>query len=89
MHMRSIFSIITRIPLKRAVALVLFLTMLLGVSSAEYFNRDGIHLGIISVATVRTNPLTPVEREFMSLTNMVYEGLICGWPRMEKDDMRH
>ena len=76
MHIRSISSIITRIPLKRAAAFVLLLAMLCGTAGAEYYNRDGIHLGIISVATVRTNPLTPVEREFMSLTDMVYEGLM-------------
>lgn len=37
---------------------------------------DSLTLGIISVATTRLNPFIPVEREFMSLTSLVYEGLL-------------
>ncbi len=37
---------------------------------------DSLTLGIISVTTQRTNPLRPSEREFMSLTSLVYEGLV-------------
>lgn len=33
-------------------------------------------LGIVSVTTTRLNPLQPVEREFMSLTALVYEPLV-------------
>ena len=43
---------------------------------ASYLQDDALHLGIISVASNVTNPLDPVEREFMSLTDLMYEGLM-------------
>ena len=43
---------------------------------ASYLQDDALHLGVISVASNVTNPLDPVEREFMSLTDLMYEGLM-------------
>ena len=69
--MRSICSII----IKRALALTLAL-MLLCPSAALAATMDQIlSLGMISVKTVSLNPLTPEEREFQSLTALIYEGL--------------
>ena len=77
--MRSISSIIIRTlrRCKRFIALFAALALLLpAAGSAEYLTEKGVHLGIISVATSRVNPLTPVEREFMSITDRMYEGLM-------------
>ena len=74
--MRFISSIIIRTPLKRALALLLALALLPAAGLAEFLTDTGIHMGIISVSTTQVNPLTPVEREFMSLTDLMYEGLI-------------
>ena len=38
--------------------------------------KDALILGIVSTTTARFNPLTAVEREFMSLNALVYEGLV-------------
>ncbi|MBQ9196064.1 MAG: ABC transporter substrate-binding protein [Clostridia bacterium] len=75
--MRSITSIFTPIRHKRLLALLLaaLLTLPHG-AAAEMMTDVGVHLGIISVATTQINPLTPVEREFMSLTGLIYEGLM-------------
>ncbi len=76
--MRSIISIITRMRSKLALFLA-FVLLLAGTAfpaGAEYMTDTGVHIGIISVATTRVNPLTPVEREFMSLTDLMYEGLM-------------
>lgn len=45
-------------------------------AQAEFMTDVGVHIGIISVATNKVNPLTPVEREFMSVTDLMYEGLM-------------
>jgi len=75
--MPSIFSIFIRIRCKRVLAWTLALALLLpGAARAEYLTDVGVHLGIISVLTTQTNPLTPVEREFVSLTDLMYEGLM-------------
>lgn len=73
--MPFISSIITRIRRKRA-AWALILLLLPCAAQAEFLTDTGIHMGIISVSTTQVNPLTPVEREFMSLTDLMYEGLI-------------
>lgn len=66
--MRSISSIITRISaLLLALALLPF--------SALAAENDTLTLGMISVKTVRLNPLISEEREFQSLTALIYEGL--------------
>ena len=75
--MPSIISIITPIRCKRAGALLLALLLALPCGAlAEMMTDVGVHLGIISVATTQVNPLTPVEREFMSITGLIYEGLM-------------
>jgi len=43
---------------------------------ASYLKESALHLGIISVGSTVVNPLDPIEREFMSLTDLVYEGLM-------------
>ena len=69
--MRSICSII----IKQALALLLAL-MLLCPSAAFATTMDqSLSLGMISVKTVSLNPLAPEEREFQSLTALIYEGL--------------
>ena len=50
--------------------------LLLTGASAQGNDRQSLILGIVSATTNRTNPLTPVEREFMSLTALVYESMI-------------
>ncbi len=76
--MTSIINTITRMRPKLALlcALMLACCCLAVPAQAEYVTNDALHLGIISVATNRVNPLTPVEREFMSVTNLMYEGLM-------------
>ena len=76
--MTSIINTITRMRPKLALlcALMLACCCLAAPAQAEYVTNDALHLGIISVATNRVNPLTPVEREFMSVTNLMYEGLM-------------
>ena len=76
--MTSIINTITRMRTKLALlcALTLACCCLAAPAQAEYVTNDALHLGIISVATNRVNPLTPVEREFMSVTNLMYEGLM-------------
>lgn len=72
--MTSTISIITRMRTK--LALMLVCCCLAAPAQAQYVTDDALHLGIISVATNRVNPLAPVEREFMSVTDLMYEGLI-------------
>lgn len=75
--MPSIFSIFTPIRRKRALALLLALWLLLPArGQAQYMTDSGVHLGIISTASTQVNPLTPVEREFMSVIDLMYEGLM-------------
>ncbi len=71
--MSSTTRISTRI--RRASALLLCALLLLSPALATEMDDD-LQLGIISIVTQRLNPLTSVEREFMSLTDLVYEGLI-------------
>ncbi|MCQ2453537.1 MAG: hypothetical protein MJ136_03055 [Clostridia bacterium] len=54
---------------------VLLLSMMPQTAGADYVS-DALHIGIISVATEKVNPLVPVEREFMSVTDLMYEGLL-------------
>lgn len=65
--MRSISSIIIK-----AICLSVCLCLLF--SSALAMDEE-LTLGIISVKTTRLNPLTAEEREFQSLTALIYEGL--------------
>ncbi|MBQ4552260.1 MAG: ABC transporter substrate-binding protein [Clostridia bacterium] len=77
MPMRSTSSITIRIRCK--CALLLAVVMMLSLASpamASYLQEDALHLGVISVGSERVNPLEPVEREFMSLTDLLYEGLM-------------
>ena len=74
--MRFTSNTIIRTPYKAALSLALALLLLCGGARAEYLTDKGIHLGIISVTTTQVNPLTPVEREFLSLTDLMYEGLM-------------
>ena len=69
--MRSICSIIT----KRALALCLALALLCPSAAFAATMDQTLSLGMISVKTVSLNPLTPEEREFQSLTALIYEGL--------------
>ena len=75
--MRSTSSITIRIKCKRALALaaVMMLSFILP-AMASYLQDDALHLGVISVGSDRVNPLEPIEREFMSLTDRLYEGLM-------------
>ncbi len=77
MHIPSTSSISIRTRCKRLAALLLVLALLPAAGLAEMMTDVGVHLGIISVATSRVNPLTPVEREFISLTALMYEGLLA------------
>ncbi|MBQ6257186.1 MAG: peptide ABC transporter substrate-binding protein [Clostridia bacterium] len=69
--MRSICSII----IKRALALLLALSLLCPSAALAATMDQVLSLGMISVKTVSLNPLTPEEREFQSLTALIYEGL--------------
>ena len=69
--MRSICSIIT----KRALALCLALALLCPSAAFAATMDQTLSLGMISVKPVSLNPLTPEEREFQSLTALIYEGL--------------
>lgn len=75
--MRFTSSITTRIRCKRALLLAAVMVLsLVTPALASYLQEDALHLGIISVGSERVNPLEPVEREFMSLTDLLYEGLM-------------
>ena len=67
--MRSISSIITK-----AAALLLALTFLCPAALAAQVGGD-LAVGMISVKTRYLNPLLSEEREFQSLTALIYEGL--------------
>ncbi len=57
--------------------LVLLAALLLLPAGALATNpEDSLLLGLTSVTTSRLNPFTSTEREFMSLTALVYEGLV-------------
>ena len=63
----------------RCKSALLALLMVLGCISpalASYVTDDALSLGVISVATTRLNPLDPLEREMMSVTDLMYEGLM-------------
>ena len=67
--MRSICSIIIK-------ALALLLALAVACPSALATTMDqSLSLGMISVKTYSLNPLTAEEREFQSLTALIYEGL--------------
>lgn len=71
--MPSIMKLIK--PCKRLLILLLAFVLITGNALAAS-TENTLTLGIISVATQYMNPLIPVEREFMSLNNLVYEGLV-------------
>ncbi len=52
------------------------LLLLLGLSPARASDDNSLIIGLVSSTTTRTNPLQPIEREFMSLTALVYESLV-------------
>ncbi len=58
----------------RLFLLILCLMML--PASAERTDSQSIIIGIVSSTTARLNPFLPVEREFMSITALVYEPLL-------------
>lgn len=68
--MRSIWKTITRIS-----ALLLALCLLFSAACAEEID-DSLTVGMISVKTQRLNPLLAVERDFQSLTGLIYESLV-------------
>lgn len=72
--MRSINSIITRSMIKKALALALALMLCCPAALATTMD-DSLTLGMISVKTTKLNPLIAQEREFQSLTALIYEGL--------------
>ncbi len=75
--MRFTSSITIRTKCKRAFfCALLILVSAVSPAFASYLQDDALHLGIISVASNVVNPLQPVEREFMSLTDLMYEGLM-------------
>lgn len=60
---------------RRLLALTLLLSLIAG-SACAISGENSLTLGIISVSTQFMNPLIPVEREFMSMASLVYEGLV-------------
>lgn len=77
MPMRFTSSITIRMRCKRALFCALIMLMsLVSPAFASYLQDDALHLGVISVASSMVNPLQPEEREFMSLTDLLYEGLM-------------
>ncbi|NLX82810.1 MAG: hypothetical protein GXZ04_03215 [Clostridiales bacterium] len=62
--------------IKAALLLCLALCFLTPSALAREGNTESIILGIVSATTNRLNPLQPVEREFMSLSALMYESLI-------------
>ncbi|MDD3109933.1 MAG: peptide ABC transporter substrate-binding protein [Eubacteriales bacterium] len=62
---------------KRALCLALCLLLpLCQALAADSEQDETLILGIVSTTTARFNPLMAVEREFMSLHALVYEGLV-------------
>lgn len=76
MHIPFISSISIPTRLKRLAACLLASALLLSGAAAEMMTDTGVHMGVISVSSTQVNPLTPVEREFMSVTSLMYEGLM-------------
>lgn len=77
MPMRFTSSITIRTRCKRALFCALIMLMAaVSPAFASYLQDDALHLGLISVGSNVVNPLQPVEREFMSLTDLMYEGLM-------------
>lgn len=66
--MRSIYSIIIK-------ALALLLALCLCAPALATTMDSSLSLGMISVKTTSLNPLTAEEREFQSITALMYEGL--------------
>ena len=60
----------------RALCLALCLLSLAWTAQSASGDPSSLILGMVSVTTNRLNPLIPVEREFMSLTALVYESLV-------------
>jgi peptide/nickel transport system substrate-binding protein len=67
----------TKTVRRRALALAAALALFFfAVPAGATSTGDSLTLGIISVITTKMNPFMPVEREFMSLTALIYEGLL-------------
>lgn len=75
MRMRCITNM-TAAAIKRSLLLLLALLLAAPSSLAAEKKANSLLLGLISVSTERINPLRNQEREFMSLTHLVYEGLV-------------
>ncbi len=60
----------------KRLTLILMALLLLPVGALAIDPETSVTLGIISTATQYLNPLAPVEREFRSLTSLMYEGLV-------------
>ena len=69
--MRSICSITTKL-----LCVLLALSLLIPSALASAMD-DHLDLGIISVKTQSLNPLTSEERDFQSITALMYEGLFA------------
>lgn len=67
--MRSINSIITK-----SVCFMVALAFLMGAAPARAMDQE-LSLAMISAKTQKLNPLVAEEREFQSLTALIYEGL--------------
>ncbi len=65
----------TSTAIKRALCLTLALMMLAAPAFAAQPEQKLV-MGMVSVNTERLNPLVAVEREFMSLTGLVYDSLV-------------
>jgi peptide/nickel transport system substrate-binding protein len=64
---------------QRTATKALFLAFIIFVMPLSSFAEEDevdLSIGIISVATQFLNPFIAVEREIMSLTNLIYEGLV-------------
>ena len=70
--MRSTYSIITKL-----LSAALILTLLCPSAALASAMDDHLDLGMISVKTQSLNPLTSEEREFQSITALMYEGLFA------------
>lgn len=52
------------------------LVLLISVLPAAGAEEDALTIGVKSVKTTYLNPLTPVEREMLAITDLIYEPLI-------------
>lgn len=73
MPMPCIMRMMARV---KRLFLLLAVLALLPVTALATNPEDSLLLGMTSVTTQRLNPFTSTEREFMSLTALMYEGLV-------------